>query len=73
MRPEFIVTHASAIWERAELPVHKRSARRLPFGAHLAPVLLAPTALMALWAGMPVIAWVGLSEQFPTMGALAGT
>lgn len=34
--------------------------------------LLAPTALMALWAGMPIIARVGLSAQFPTMGALAG-
>jgi len=45
---------------------------RLPFGAQLALALLAPTALMALWAGMPVIARVGLSEQFSTMGALAG-
>ncbi|WP_324670094.1 hypothetical protein [Geochorda subterranea] len=43
---------------------------RLPFGAQLA--LLAPTAMMALWAGMPIIARVGLSEQFSTMGALAG-
>ncbi|BAS28143.1 phosphatase PAP2 family protein [Limnochorda pilosa] len=45
---------------------------RLPFGAQLALALLAPTALMALWAGIPVIARVGLSEQFATMGALAG-
>lgn len=57
----------AALW-----PALAAATGRIPFGPRLALALLLPAAMVALWQALPFVARVGLANQYPALGALAG-